>query len=275
MAFFRAIYTFLVIFHRLVLFFFFKQKTAYEMRISDWSSDVCSSDLGGGDRTRPVDARAVAPHPDARTCRGASVVQPASSWAEPDGDRAGVARAIVAAARRIAHGDRPGQQLRRFAPPPSQRPAAVRTAAAVSAPARTQAPASRAAYRHRHLVAWRSAAWRRHRRRDRARPLDRPDALCRAARPGQGVPDRVADADRWRPHDNRARTDAADDRIAAQGNALNLFRMDEGDRHALSRTRRNRLFRFGSPDAGSGSAGHSSEQRLGGTELVSKCRSRV
>src|SRR3546814_12753502 len=30
----------------MVLFFFFKQKTAYEMRISDWSSDVCSSDLG-------------------------------------------------------------------------------------------------------------------------------------------------------------------------------------------------------------------------------------
>src|SRR3546814_10836672 len=29
----------------MVLFFFFKQKTAYEMRISDWSSDVCSSDL--------------------------------------------------------------------------------------------------------------------------------------------------------------------------------------------------------------------------------------
>src|SRR3546814_20162351 len=27
------------------LFFFFKQKTAYEVRISDWSSDVCSSDL--------------------------------------------------------------------------------------------------------------------------------------------------------------------------------------------------------------------------------------
>src|SRR3546814_1772079 len=29
----------------LYVFFFFKQKTAYEMRISDWSSDVCSSDL--------------------------------------------------------------------------------------------------------------------------------------------------------------------------------------------------------------------------------------
>src|SRR3546814_1584592 len=39
------------VFYALVLaysdfsFFFFKQKTAYEMRISDWSSDVCSSDL--------------------------------------------------------------------------------------------------------------------------------------------------------------------------------------------------------------------------------------
>src|SRR3546814_12747976 len=36
--------------------FFFKQKTAYEMRISDWSSDVCSSDLRSGvqDRRRPI-----------------------------------------------------------------------------------------------------------------------------------------------------------------------------------------------------------------------------
>src|SRR3546814_1614978 len=32
----------------LVLFFLFKQMTAYEMRISDWSSDVCSSDLRQG-----------------------------------------------------------------------------------------------------------------------------------------------------------------------------------------------------------------------------------
>src|SRR3546814_10869613 len=35
----------LFLFSRLFFFFFFKQKTAYEMRISDWSSDVCSSDL--------------------------------------------------------------------------------------------------------------------------------------------------------------------------------------------------------------------------------------
>src|SRR3546814_3821326 len=35
-------------------FFFFKQKTAYEMRISDWSSDVCSSDLEGATEIREV-----------------------------------------------------------------------------------------------------------------------------------------------------------------------------------------------------------------------------
>src|SRR3546814_1103093 len=33
----------------MLCFFFFKQKTAYEMRISDWSSDVCSSDLRSGE----------------------------------------------------------------------------------------------------------------------------------------------------------------------------------------------------------------------------------
>src|SRR3546814_1965838 len=42
-----------------VRIFFFKQKTAYEMRISDWSSDVCSSDLlavvGAGARTNGDD----------------------------------------------------------------------------------------------------------------------------------------------------------------------------------------------------------------------------
>src|SRR3546814_20640992 len=42
-----------------MMFFFFKQKTAYEMRISDWSSDVCSSDLmmrptTGSSRTRRI-----------------------------------------------------------------------------------------------------------------------------------------------------------------------------------------------------------------------------
>src|SRR3546814_11957544 len=51
-----------------ILFFFFKQKTAYEMRISDWSSDVCSSDLlryqhpaGGGEQGDRQDGRCVDP----------------------------------------------------------------------------------------------------------------------------------------------------------------------------------------------------------------------
>src|SRR3546814_9640396 len=35
-----------------LVFFFFNQKTAYELRISDWSSDVCSSDLGRVERWR-------------------------------------------------------------------------------------------------------------------------------------------------------------------------------------------------------------------------------
>src|SRR3546814_602951 len=38
-----------------LVFFFFKQKTAYEMRISDWSSDVCSSDLGRNTRRAGMD----------------------------------------------------------------------------------------------------------------------------------------------------------------------------------------------------------------------------
>src|SRR3546814_1631688 len=37
-------------------FFFFKQKTAYEMRMSDWSSDVCSSDLASSSARSPMAA---------------------------------------------------------------------------------------------------------------------------------------------------------------------------------------------------------------------------
>src|SRR3546814_5438143 len=62
--------------HFISFFFFFKQKTAYEMRISDWSSDVCSSDLNPFVRHRAAGrpdeagngveggglARAVGPH---------------------------------------------------------------------------------------------------------------------------------------------------------------------------------------------------------------------
>src|SRR3546814_7380974 len=51
----------------LLYVFFFKQKTAYEMRISDWSSDVCSSDLGGDDA---IDHRIVDPGGESRDDRG-------------------------------------------------------------------------------------------------------------------------------------------------------------------------------------------------------------
>src|SRR3546814_10204465 len=64
-----------------VYFFFFKQKTAYEMRISDWSSDVCSSDLPGEHRqTHPDIAR--------RSCRTSGhLAWPDRSSAVPQAQR--------------------------------------------------------------------------------------------------------------------------------------------------------------------------------------------
>src|SRR3546814_6689089 len=47
----------------LSVFFFFKQKTAYEMRISDWSSDVCSSDLARRVRRHSWRLQGAAPAP--------------------------------------------------------------------------------------------------------------------------------------------------------------------------------------------------------------------
>src|SRR3546814_3088540 len=60
---FRVVYLFFIFF-----FFFFKQKTAYELRISDWSSDVCSSDLHhrAGPRRGPVRPGAYGRYPAAR-----------------------------------------------------------------------------------------------------------------------------------------------------------------------------------------------------------------
>src|SRR3546814_19689206 len=48
----------------ILFFFFFKQKTAYEMRISDWSADVCSSDLRQARRERRAAAGAAGPASD-------------------------------------------------------------------------------------------------------------------------------------------------------------------------------------------------------------------
>src|SRR3546814_4199800 len=53
----------------LFYFFFFKQKTAYEMRISDWSSDVCSSDLVAGWNLAPTSGLAGSPATTSRSQR--------------------------------------------------------------------------------------------------------------------------------------------------------------------------------------------------------------
>src|SRR3546814_11634457 len=76
-----------------IWFFFFKQKTAYEMRISDWSSDVCSSDLAA---RRQVDAARNDGHADSRGIGGAARAAAAAALAD------------VAALRRGRSGGRTG-----------------------------------------------------------------------------------------------------------------------------------------------------------------------
>src|SRR3546814_20964590 len=77
-------------------FFFFKQKTAYEMRISDWSSDVCSSDL------HPLailgrDAGAAVGH-----CEVRSVVDPSEAHADLAAARAVLHRVVEQVGERLA-----------------------------------------------------------------------------------------------------------------------------------------------------------------------------
>src|SRR3546814_2098564 len=65
--------------------FFFKQKTAYEMRISDWSSDVCSSDLQAGGAERAVEPRQVAHLEDLRDAAPFLADQPGARAGEQIG----------------------------------------------------------------------------------------------------------------------------------------------------------------------------------------------
>src|SRR3546814_2603719 len=62
-------------------FCFFKQKTAYELRISDWSSDVCSSDLPGASAIPAADSN----HPRMATAAGRRIVE--MVWADLTPDR--------------------------------------------------------------------------------------------------------------------------------------------------------------------------------------------
>src|SRR3546814_5043036 len=77
-----------------LLFFFFKEKTAYELRISDWSSDVCSSDLAGLVKSdpggEPVALEGFAgTHQDALFCSFAGAAY--DRQRRRDADRAGIA----------------------------------------------------------------------------------------------------------------------------------------------------------------------------------------
>src|SRR3546814_9636210 len=78
-------------------FFFFKRKTAYEMRIIDWSSDVCSSDLGALDRADHVADR-IGQIGD-RLEAGGDSLDPIRI--EPQAIEHRVAQPLVAAARHI------------------------------------------------------------------------------------------------------------------------------------------------------------------------------
>src|SRR3546814_5209740 len=68
--------------------FFFKQKTAYEMRISDWSSDVCSSDLA---RFARATGRGAAMAAAGLMASGAALAEPLQSIGEGEGEVAIVA----------------------------------------------------------------------------------------------------------------------------------------------------------------------------------------
>src|SRR3546814_2852285 len=60
--------------------FFFKQKTAYEMRISDWSSDVCSSDLA---RAISCGARRLSDHPTPGACARPGALESSATVCTP------------------------------------------------------------------------------------------------------------------------------------------------------------------------------------------------
>src|SRR3546814_9691512 len=111
----------LFVFWFLVCFFFFKQKTAYEMRISDWSSDVCSSDLaaklvehlighhGRGDGG--VEAVGLAQHRNLNQQIAFGLIvggQPCLLVADQDEGRRGIARLLIVEIGREAGSDQHG-----------------------------------------------------------------------------------------------------------------------------------------------------------------------
>src|SRR3546814_2471154 len=67
----------------IIIIFFFKQKTAYEMRISDWSSDVCSSDLQKSSAQKNTSDQPQNGTPQTRTQNGAQNTEQNTKPASP------------------------------------------------------------------------------------------------------------------------------------------------------------------------------------------------
>src|SRR3546814_7539481 len=76
-------------------FFFFKQKTAYEMRISDWSSDVCSSDLEASDVGADTGTDTGTGTGDTSSANDSSLSEPANGGDAPDLSEVGNSAAPV------------------------------------------------------------------------------------------------------------------------------------------------------------------------------------
>src|SRR3546814_8208628 len=76
-------------------FFFFKQKTAYEMRISDWSSDVCSSDLIGFHQIPDRDTVTIDAPGDRRADLRVLEIEPGALQGGPGANELGLGSEIV------------------------------------------------------------------------------------------------------------------------------------------------------------------------------------
>src|SRR3546814_4805329 len=93
--------------------FFFKQKTAYEMRISDWSSDVCSSDLGAmaGRQGIAAPGRRVAQQGDGQQRIGGRLLAPDQQQQRHQHQRAERSESVVSGKSESVRVDSGGRRL--------------------------------------------------------------------------------------------------------------------------------------------------------------------